>query len=191
MIERPDVLTLANALREVDSLRGLCLEAADELTRLRAEVEALREEMHSQADVLREVADERDTAIARAEAAEKERDEDRRREYGYSQETVNAIVKERDTLRAELDQLTTWQPIATAPKAKVLLAYRNSQGRWRRVLGRYYEAETLESEHEDSEWAEPGWYEATEAYEYLMPLENDPVLWHPLPDIPTPKEAKP
>ena len=42
MIERPDVLTLANALREVDSLRGLCLEAADELTRLRAEVEALR-----------------------------------------------------------------------------------------------------------------------------------------------------
>lgn len=86
----------------------------------------------------------------------------------------------------------TWQPITSAPKGvKVLLAYRNNQNRWRRVLGRYWEAETLESEHEDSGWAEPGWYEATEAYEYLMPLEHDPVLWHPMPDIPTPKESTP
>ena len=40
----------------------------------------------------------------RAERAERERDEDRRREYGYSQQTVDALTKERDQLRGLLDQ---------------------------------------------------------------------------------------
>ena len=43
---------------------------------------------------------EQSTAELRAE-----RDADRRREYGYSQETVDAITRERDALRAELATL--------------------------------------------------------------------------------------
>ena len=52
-----------------------------------------------------------DTAVSqrnhwkdRAERAERERDEDRRREHGYSQQTVDALTKERDQLRGLLEQ---------------------------------------------------------------------------------------
>lgn len=44
---------------------------------------------------------ERDKLLARVKELEAERDADRRREYGYSQQTVDALTLERDKLRAE------------------------------------------------------------------------------------------
>lgn len=77
-----------------------------------------------------------------------------------------------------------WLPIDSAPKLKkIVVAYRNSAGKWRRVLATYWPAETLESDHSNSGWADEGWYEATEAYEELAPLEGDPVCWSELPPI--------
>jgi len=42
---------------------------------------------------------------AEIESLKAERDEDRRREYGYSQQVVDALTNERDALRAERDVL--------------------------------------------------------------------------------------
>lgn len=91
-------------------------------------------------------------------------------------------------LRSAADEIEryTWQPIETAPKAtKLVVAYQNQLGNWRRVLAAYYLPETLESEHDESGWAEEGWYELTEAYEELAQLEHEPIHWMPLPKAPT------
>jgi len=82
-------------------------------------------------------------------------------------------------------QPAAWQPIETAPKrTKLLLAYRNQLGKWRRVQGEYWPSEELESDHSESGFADEGWYEATEAYEEMAPLEHDPTHWMPLPEPP-------
>lgn len=76
MSEKSEALRLADAL-EISSNHGIRREAAAELRRLWAENEAIKAE----------------------------RDEDRRREYGYSQQVVDALTKERDVLRAQRDAL--------------------------------------------------------------------------------------
>ena len=81
--------------------------------------------------------------------------------------------------------MSDWQPIETAPKGKkLILGYRNQLGKWRTVLGHYWLADTLESDDTESGFADEGWYEATEAYEELMPLDCDPTDWQPLPEPP-------
>ena len=81
-----------------------------------------------------------------------------------------------------------WQPIETAPKGKtVLVHYKNQLGNGRTMRGCYYPPETLESDTEESGWADEGWYEQSEAYEYLMPLDGDPTHWMPLPALPEDK----
>jgi len=109
---------------------------------------------------------------------------------------LTAMRDEIDHLRAALDhawsalddlkaQPAAWQPIETAPKrTKLLLAYRNQLGKWRRVQGEYWPSEELESDHSESGFADEGWYEATEAYEEMAPLEHDPTHWMPLPEPP-------
>ena len=75
-----------------------------------------------------------------------------------------------------------WQPIETAPKGRIVLVYyKNSLGNGRTMRARYYLPETLDSDTTESGWADEGWYEESEAYEYLMPLEHDPTHWMPLP----------
>lgn len=71
-----------------------------------------------------------------------------------------------------------WRDISSAPKGmKILLAYRNELGKWRTVLGCYYETGTLESEHAESGFAPPGWYEETEAYDEISLVDGAPTLW--------------
>ncbi len=78
-----------------------------------------------------------------------------------------------------------WQPIDTAPKGKIVLVhYKNRLGNGRTMRARYYLPETLESDESESGWADEGWYEESEAYEYLMPLEGEPTHWMPLPPAP-------
>jgi hypothetical protein len=88
-----------------------------------------------------------------------------------------------------------WQPIATAPEGRVVLVfYKNQLGNGRTMRARYYLPETLESEQTESGWADEGWYEESEAYEYLMPLEHEPTHWMPMPAAPDaapPAQAEP
>mgnify|MGYP001565292617 FL=1 len=78
-----------------------------------------------------------------------------------------------------------WLPIETAPKGKtVLVHYKNQLGNGRTMRACYYIPETLESDTEESGWADEGWYEQSEAYEYLMPLDGDHTHWQPLPPLP-------
>lgn len=79
----------------------------------------------------------------------------------------------------------TWQPIETAPQNRIVLVhYTNDLGNGRTMRARYYPPETLESDVAENGWADEGWYEESEAYEYLMPLEHDPTHWMPLPEPP-------
>ena len=78
-----------------------------------------------------------------------------------------------------------WLPIESAPRGRIVLVhYKNQLGNGRTMRACYYPPETLESEIEESGWADEGWYEESEAYEYLMPLEGDPTHWQPLPAAP-------
>jgi len=92
-------------------------------------------------------------------------------------------------------QPVAWQPIATAPEGRVVLVfYKNQLGNGRTMRARYYLPETLESEQTESGWADEGWYEESEAYEYLMPLEHEPTHWMPMPAAPdaaAPAQAEP
>jgi hypothetical protein len=84
----------------------------------------------------------------------------------------------------------TWRPINTAPKnRKLIVGYLNPLRKWRTILASYHTEGTLESDTDESGFAPEGWYEATEAYEYLMPVEHEPSHWMPLPD--PPKENQP
>ena len=76
----------------------------------------------------------------------------------------------------------SWQPISTAPELRIVLVYyKNTLGKGRTIRACYYPLETLESDTTESGWADGGWYEESEAYEYLMPLEYDPTHWMFLP----------
>ena len=78
-----------------------------------------------------------------------------------------------------------WQSIETAPHNERVLVYYNTYGLGRRIIATYYDEETLNSEHEESGYAEPGWYEESYASEEIYPVEVEPTHWMPLPDKPT------
>jgi hypothetical protein len=86
-----------------------------------------------------------------------------------------------------------WQPIETAPKGvKVLGAYRNKLGHWRRVMMKYYGYQQLETDdsdfvEDDEGFAPEGWYEECESQENIRRTDEPPMLWHALPAQPSPE----
>lgn len=79
----------------------------------------------------------------------------------------------------------SWQDISTAPRyKKVIVAYRNSYGIWRRVMARYWPEGELAAEEGDDEFAPAGWYEDCGSAETTYPVDGEPVLWHELPALP-------
>ena len=52
--------------------------------------------------------------------------------------------------------MSDWKPINTAPKdgRKMLLAYQNSLGKWRRVIAFYAPKYAIEQNDYDSDWCE-------------------------------------
>lgn len=86
-------------------------------------------------------------------------------------------------------QVMEWLPIESAPKGqKLIVGYTNNNGKWRTVLAQYWLPDTLESDHTENGFADEGWYESTEAYEELAPIDYEPTHWMPLP--PPLKEPK-
>lgn len=106
---------------------------------------------------------------------------------------VEEMFPQLTTLARDIRQASTllpgWSDISTGfPKGrKVLAGYRNGAGKWRTVLATYYPAGTLDSsdgnETEDG-YAEEGWYEESETYEQLMPIDEPPTHWMPCPSEP-------
>lgn len=106
-----------------------------------------------------------------------------------------------------------WQPIATAPKMrKIIVFYTNALGNGRCAMACYYTAHSLEmhddyaeageyDESEGSSYAPEGWYEEHDSDNPMMPLQEAPTHWMPLPSppdlasrsvaTPGPKQCKP
>jgi hypothetical protein len=103
------------------------------------------------------------------------------RRVPYLIRQLRAALRQREEeVRAE-----GWLPIESAPKGrKLIVGYFNPLGNWRSVIGRYYLDGTLESETDKGGFAPEGWYEETEAYEYLMQMDQEPTYYRSLPPPP-------
>ena len=83
-----------------------------------------------------------------------------------------------------------WKPIETAPKGKkILAAYKNQLGNWRRIIARYYLPGTLEAGDDDESadengYAQEGWYEETESHDTILRCDCEPTHWQELPTHP-------
>lgn len=103
-------------------------------------------------------------------------------------EVVQEVLEDAIVAFARLRLLTPaaeWKPIETAPRDRTLLVgYRNRLGNWRTVVGSFYAAGTLESEHTDSGFADEGWYEESQTHDEILPTDEAPTHWMPLPPPP-------
>ena len=82
-----------------------------------------------------------------------------------------------------------WRPIAEAPHGvKVIAGYFNSLGKHRTIIARYYDAGILPNRDEyggdDGEFAPEGWYEESETHETILPTDEPPTHFMPLPPPP-------
>ena len=81
-----------------------------------------------------------------------------------------------------------WRRIEDAPKMrKLIVGYWNPLGHWRTILAQYWNEGELEGDT-DTGFAPEGWYESTEAYEELMPVDQQPEMWQ-LPPAPPVREG--
>jgi hypothetical protein len=111
--------------------------------------------------------------------------------HGEWLESIEALDTALRLLRAQ-----QWQDISTAPQMrKVIVFYLNALGKRRTVMACYYKAKSLEmdddytdvGEYDDTtgcSYAPEGWYEEHDASDPLMPLQESPLFWMPLPVSP-------
>lgn len=96
---------------------------------------------------------------------------------------IERLQQENVRLRGQLDK-AEWQPIATAPKNRMLLVgFFNSLGKWRSMHAQYRDDLPQHDDADaDDEPAEAGWYEGSLEAEMLFPV--NPTHWMPLPSPP-------
>jgi hypothetical protein len=92
--------------------------------------------------------------------------------------------------------MSEWQPIETAPQMrKLIVTYVNALGKHRTVMACYYKSHSLEmdDDYDDvgeydpssgASFAPEGWYEEHDSEHPLMPLQEQPTHWMPLPEPP-------
>jgi hypothetical protein len=109
----------------------------------------------------------------------------------WARQNLEALDTALRLLRAQ-----QWQDISTAPQMrKVIVFYLNALGKRRTVMACYYKAKSLEmdddytdvGEYDDTtgcSYAPEGWYEEHDASDPLMPLQESPLFWMPLPVSP-------
>ena len=93
----------------------------------------------------------------------------------------------------ELEAASQWRPIETAPKdgRKMLLTYKNRNGKRRTVVGGWVTDEEAAETDTDGVGLEAGWYERIDNWDdyYQIAIhEGEPDHWMPLPS--QPKEPK-
>jgi hypothetical protein len=165
-----DIVERLRALAAIDGCQA-SIDAADEITRLRADNLRLRAALKS---ILN---------------------------YPNIREKIGNQLY--DLGRAALDGQpapSEWRPIDTAPKdgSRMLLAYRNSLGKWRRVIAFYAPKLAIEQNDYGSDWCEydeasdryflpEGWYECIENWNDYSSVHMsgvEPTHWLPLPPAP-------
>ena len=118
--------------------------------------------------------------------------------------TVKEIMAAISALAAQ-PAPSEWRPIDTAPKdgSRMLLAYRNSLGKWRRVIAFYAPKLAIEGNDYGDDWCEydeasdryflpEGWYECVENWEDYSSVHMSgikPTHWRHLPPAPGKEEA--
>lgn len=111
--------------------------------------------------------------------------------------TPNLPREVRASVAAPPSPVPQWRPIETAPqRQKVIVAYRNLAGMWRRVMATYWPAQTLEAgddyiDDDGDGWCPAGWYESCEGQETTFPVEHEPTHWMTLPASPSTPTAAP
>lgn len=101
-----------------------------------------------------------------------------------------------DTLSKRVEELegaSQWRPIETAPKdgRKMLLTYKNRNGKRRTVVGGWVTDEEAAETDTDGVGLEAGWYERIDNWDdyYQVAIhQGEPDYWMPLPS--QPKEPK-
>jgi hypothetical protein len=165
----------------------------------------------SDADLAAMLADHADLMHTFEEAARRDRYDYDRNGLNYVAECLGDSIKAIQALAAlrrvspaavephAVRQEPTWQPIETAPQMrKIVVFYRNALGKGRTVLACYYRENALEmdddyadvgtyDEASGTSYATAGWYEEHEHDSPLMPLDEQPTHWMPLP--PAPREG--
>lgn len=104
-----------------------------------------------------------------------------------------ACIAEKSKTASQPVAPTGWMAIESAPKGKkVIVGYWNKLSKWRTVMACYYLPQTLQMEDDrydfdDDGYAPEGWYEECESQESILPTEETPVRWMPLPPLPAPE----
>lgn len=118
---------------------------------------------------------------------------------------IETWERERTALSPAPPAPSPWRPIETAPRdgSRMLLAYRTSLGKWRRVIAFYASKFAVEQDDYNSDWCDydeagdryflpEGWYECIENWDDYSSVHMsgvEPTHWTPLPPAPGKEEA--
>lgn len=179
-----EIERLREALRGIDDLCPVTQEVTTAHMMADIATAALQPRTPSQdrtdADLRAAVAAEREACAACAESFKVNLDDGRR-----AQDQLAEVIRSRAALSQTPASAEGWRPIETAPKGKkVLVGWRNPQGKWFTVTARFFEDGELEDEEGDP--CRAGWYEESETHETLLLLGRGqtPTHWMPLPADP-------
>jgi hypothetical protein len=83
-----------------------------------------------------------------------------------------------------------WQSIESAPKTgrTILLGYYNVLGNWRTLRGQWFTKEMIDTDWENGDCCEAGWYETAVEPDEPNCWDTNPTHWMPLPTPPSARD---